>query len=166
MTKFYSTDGAKAQTARGAAHIDKGKQNSGLVRFVTDAKPLEASMASGDQLFLASIPSHARLHPVASYLAFDDIGTSITGAIGCDDTEQAAYLTGSSNALATGIDMSTAAGQVSAVGSVAIENRSKMLWEQLGLTRDPRAKINLYLTIAGAGDPNTGDVQWEFCGTV
>lgn len=117
--------------------------------FIRDRINVDA--AQNDRIFLGSVPSTAIIDPLASKIWFDDTGTSVTMDVG-DTTYE--------NALVAAADVAAAAGSVSVIGSIAIENYWKPLWAQLGYSADPGGQIDLYAKLEAA-NPASSDFAWQ-----
>lgn len=152
MTKFYGVAqtalNSEVQTTRPTQGHFGGK-NTVFVRDVFDG-----DAAQNDTISLGVLPSTAILDPVASVVAFDDMGTSITLSVG-DATH--------ATALVNAADVATAAGQISALKSVDIINWGYPLWKMLGYAADPGGNIELLATLGG-GDPASGTIAWQLAG--
>lgn len=124
--------------------------NGGRVRNVSDTVELPASADIGSKVYLAYLPSDCVILP-QSEINFDDLGTGVTLNIGDKNDD---------DALATAIDVSTAAGKSTVLEAVDIANYGKKLWQLLGYIKDPKVMIELYASTAGAASGG-GTLSWN-----
>lgn len=129
-------------------------QNHGRLRESIDV----ASIASGD----SANSTYRVLRVFSSYRISDllvdapDIGTTTTADIGLYDIEANGGAVIDANFFATALDLKAAAiantNAVHQSGVVAVADYAKPLWQQLGLTVDPKKFYDIALTLVGAAD--------------
>lgn len=154
MTDRYGTLVGKAYdpaattvTATNNAH-EKGTDHI----LIRDRVELSAAPAD-DRIFLGRFGSRTVLDPDGCIAWFDDLGTGVTIDVG-DATNP--------DGLVDGQDVATAAGSFNLLKTQDVSAYFKPLWEQLGMSEDPDAPIDLYATILGAAA--TGTFVWQFKG--
>lgn len=165
MTDYYGVNGTKIKAVKGFPDLPYGVAGGNLQKLFADQIVVASALASADRIWLGAIRSDAVLDGDLSKITFDDMGTTITIDVGCDDTEAAVspYISGSSTKLVSALDVATAAGSSSLIANIATAKKNLPLWQQLGLTQDPRCQINLYATFSG--DPGTGNIAWKWVGS-
>lgn len=137
MATWYGDEYTKTRDST-REFIGVGKWH-GRVRTLIDHKALVgASVANGEKLYVAKLPSNAVLLPTS--MVYHDALTG-ANAVTFGDANDA-------NNLMAATDM-TSAGSVSAMKSVAIENYGKELWALLGYSSDPKTQLDLFFTLAG-----------------
>ena len=162
MTIYRGVNGVK-NTSKNNGDQPFGINGGYLACFAKDYLAVVTAVADTDKISLGKVRDDAYLDADLSKITFDDMGTSITLDIGCDDVAMADWVSGSSTLLADNIDVATAAGSSSILASVATANKHKPLWQQLGLTSRPYKEIELFATFAG--NPGTGNVHWKIIGS-
>ena len=137
--------------------VETGYVRADLRVFVQDGVQIPSGTEIGSKIYLGDVPWDAILDPDLSKLHFDDAGTSVVLDIGDSNDE---------NALADNLDVATAAGSASLMGSVDRANYGKRLWELLGYASRPKTgKARLYATVAGANTSAACDLFWKIVGT-
>ncbi len=104
---------------------------------------------------IALIPATSVISPLSNF--YHDALTSLTDFdIGVYDKN---FVLKDIDCLADGLDISSA-GTKSILAAVAIENRTKPLWELAGYTSNPGGDLWIVGTLKAASGA-TGDVAWE-----
>lgn len=100
----------------------------------------QADVANGDSATstyeVARLPSHAVLSPLSILRT--------PGVAGLTDVDVG--FAGAADALVDGADL-TSAGTVGLMSNVALGDDVEHVWELAGLTKDPKAKISVFITI-------------------
>lgn len=128
-------------------------------KTLMDRVTLPGAASIGSTIILGKVPSSTIVSRLGE-IATSGLGTNVTLDVGLADDADAG-LASKGDILVDGADVASA-GAVSIVGSVAIANRFKPLWELAGLTEDPRTTFTLVAT-TGAAAVSAGDktVAWE-----
>ncbi len=114
--------------------------------------------AQNDTIGLFEIDSSAFLAFGHSLIRWPAYGTSVTMSIGFAD-DAALGVTSKTAVLASAVNVA-AAGSGTLVPAVSIADAKKPMWELAGLTKDPRAKLLVIKTLAGA-NPASGEFYFE-----
>lgn len=163
MTTYRGVVGALARLGR---QVPFGVNRGYLSCFAKDFIALPGAAVAADRISLGVVRSDAYLDADLSKITFDDMGTSVTIDIGADPTVPVVKdaLNGNTIALLTdNLDVSTAAGSATLLGSVTTANRHKPLWQMLNFDYDPQCEIELFATFAG--DPGAGNLSWKIIGS-
>lgn len=110
---------------------------------------------AGTKLYFATIPTSARIHGI-SYIVWDALGAG-TMSVGFEPMD--AQFTAVPNALLSGIAVTAASAANARPYLIADHaNNGKLVWELMGLAKDPGGHAELVATTAGATTSATGDV--------
>lgn len=125
--------------------IAENVTNGGKLKFVRDTVEIAAGDDDGSKYRVARIPSNAVLSEVT--IANDAItgGTDYDlGVYDIPDTNSGAAI--DADALADGVDLSSASRTVDGLQTVDIANLHKKVWELAGLSANPNKLVDLVLT--------------------
>jgi len=152
MPDFYGSTAEDPTNTK--AQIKSVQKLSGRLNSMIGTIALASAVAQNDRVLLGTIASNAVLSSLGK-VDFDAFGTGATLELGGDVNA----LAGSDNNLIAAGSIASA-GSLSAMAAIAIQNREKYLWEQLGYTEDPGGTLEIWATLTGA-NPAAGDLAWE-----
>lgn len=126
-------------------------QLGGVVREAVGHVQTNSDDSIGSTFRMVRVPSRARVSAVLLHLD----GAPIAGAanIGVYEADEGAVV--DADFFASAYDLTTAAANADVTfesGEVAVEDRGKRLWEQLGLSEDPNKEYDIVLTLTAAVD--------------
>ena len=114
--------------------------------------------AQDDTIGLFEIDTSAHLSFGHSLIRWPAYGASVTMSIGIA-TDAALGIASKTALLASAVAVA-AAGSGSLLSAVSIADAKKPLWELIGLAKDPKAKVLVIKTLAGA-NPASGEFIFE-----
>lgn len=157
MTKRYGVFVGTPKQAFPTQMVDMGFENAADVILVRDKITLAAAPAA-DVISLGVFGWESMLDPDKCIFAHDDLGASVTLAIGDITTPAALFAATSAHSATSNIAM---------LGAISNANAYKRLWEILGYAtvaaaQAVGAQCELLMTIAGAAA--TGTVRWKIEG--
>ncbi len=128
-----------------------------LLRVAFGYKTVDA--AQNDTIGLFEIDTGAFIVPALSLIRWPAYGASVTMSIGFAD-DAALGISAKSAVLASAVAVN-AAGSGTLVPAVSIADAKKPIWSLLGLAKDPKSKVLVIKTLAGANPASGEFVFWQ-----
>lgn len=136
-------------TAQDAGTMANAYVAGGRLHSKSDVVAIGATDSANSTFRVVRIPSNARLSGVT--LFNDALGTGGAANIGIYQTATNGGAAVSAALLASGVSLVAASTNGDGMAAVAPANRTKRLWELLGLAADPMREYDVVVTLTAAG---------------